>query len=138
MLWLKLVLKWLLALLMVSAGTLHLVHPEIFMKIMPDYLPWHWELVILSGVFEIVLGALLVIPPTTRWAAWGLIALYIAVFPANVYLYQHQEILPLPPGSHLFRLVLQVPLILWAYWYTLPTTPRSPDGPNLSTSTSIS
>ena len=51
-------------------------------------------------------------------AAWGIVALLIAVFPANVYLYQHQDILPASPSVHLLRLPLQGVFILWAYWHT--------------------
>jgi len=66
----------------------------------------------------VLLGILLLIPRTSRLAAWGIIALLIAVFPANVHLYLHQEILPAPPILHLLRLPLQVLLILWAYSFT--------------------
>jgi uncharacterized membrane protein len=55
-----------------------------------------------------------------RLAGWGLISLLIAVFPANIYAYQHQELLPAAPLLHLLRLPLQGLLILWAYWYTRP------------------
>ena len=110
--------KWIFGVLFVVAGVAHFVAPGFYMKIMPPYLPFHRELVWLSGVFEIVLGVLLLVPRSSRLAAWGLIALLIAVFPANIYLYQHQEIFPLPPLLHLARLPLQGLLILWAYAYT--------------------
>jgi uncharacterized membrane protein len=88
------------------------------MKIMPPYLAWHRPLVFVSGVAEIGLGALLLVPKFSAIAAWGLIALLIAIFPANIYLYQHQEILPASPTLHLLRLPLQGVLILWAWAYT--------------------
>ncbi len=88
------------------------------MKIMPPYLPWHRPLVFVSGVAEIGLGALLLVPKFSAIAALGLIALLIAIFPANIYLYQHQEILPASPTLHLLRLPLQGVLILWAWAYT--------------------
>ena len=84
---------------------------------MPPYLPAHPVLVFLSGLCEISLGLLLLEPRLSRPAAWGLIALLVAVFPANIYLYQHQEIFPLPYPAHLLRLPLQGVLILWAYQY---------------------
>lgn len=40
------------------------------------------------------------------------------VFPANIYVYQHQEIIPASHSVHFLRLVLQGVLILWAYWHT--------------------
>jgi uncharacterized membrane protein len=105
----------------IGAGTMHFVRPEFYLKIMPPYLPWHLALVYLSGLFEIAFGALLLVPRFSHLAAWGIIALLIAVFPANIYLYQHQEILPAPPIVHLLRLPLQAVFILWAYWHTRRT-----------------
>jgi uncharacterized membrane protein len=55
-------------------------------------------------------------------AAWGIFLLLIAVFPANIYLYQHQELLSAPPILHLLRLPLQGVFLLWAYWHTRPAT----------------
>ena len=110
--------KWAFAALFVAGGIGHLVKPDVYMKIMPPYLPYHRALVLLSGVFEVALGILLLVPTTTRLAAWGLIALLVAVFPANVHLFLHQEIWSLPPVVHLLRLPLQGVLILWAYAYT--------------------
>ena len=110
--------KYLLAIFMIGAGTMHFVRHDFYMKIMPPYLPWHLELVYLSGFFEAALGLLLLIPRFSRLAAWGIIALLIAVFPANIYVYQHQDVLPAPPIVHLLRLPLQAVFILWAYWHT--------------------
>ncbi|MFO0944993.1 MAG: DoxX family protein [Planctomycetota bacterium] len=116
-------IKFLFAAFFVLAGVGHFANPNFFLKIMPPYLPWHLELVYLSGAFEILLGLMLLIPPLQRWAAWGLIALLIAVFPANIYLFQNQHLLPASPTLHLLRLPFQGVLILWAYAYTRP--PRS-------------
>jgi uncharacterized membrane protein len=115
---LALVGKWAFAALFVAGGVGHFAATDVYMKIMPPYLPYHRALVLLSGVFEVVLGILLLVPTTTRPAAWGLIALLVAVFPANVYMFQHPERFPLPPTLLLLRLPLQVVLILWAYAYT--------------------
>ncbi len=116
----KLISKYLLAVFMIMAGTMHFVIPEFFMKIMPPYLPLHYELVLVSGVCEILLGILLLVPKCSSLAAWGIAALLIAVFPANLYLDQHQDILPASPLIHLLRLPLQGVFILWAYWHTRP------------------
>jgi len=114
----KVVSKWLLAIFLIGAGILHFIRPDFYLKIMPHYLPWHKELVFLSGVCEVALGLLLLVPRCSRYAAWGIIALLIAVFPANIYVYQHPEILPAPPILHLLRLPLQGVFILWAWWHT--------------------
>jgi uncharacterized membrane protein len=84
--YLKLVMLWLLGILFVAAGVNHFVRPDFYVKIMPPYLPWHLELVYLSGVAEIVLGVLVLIPKWRSLAAWGLIALLVAVFPANIHM----------------------------------------------------
>ncbi|HSN88348.1 MAG TPA: MauE/DoxX family redox-associated membrane protein, partial [Thermoanaerobaculia bacterium] len=116
---LKLALKWLLGLLFILAGINHFVQPGFYVAIMPPYLPWHLELVYLSGLFEVVLGVLLLIPRTTSPAAWGLIALLIAVFPANLHMAQNPELYPgINPVLLWLRLPLQGVLIAWAYAYT--------------------
>lgn len=116
----KSVSKYLMAIFMVGAGTMHFVKPDFYMKIMPPYLPLHLELVYPSGVFEIALGLLLLVPRFSRFAAWGIIALLIAIFPANIYVYRHQELVPAAPLVHLLRLPLQAVFILWAFWHTRP------------------
>jgi len=110
--------KYLYAIFLIGAGAMHFIKPDFYVKIMPPYLPWHLELVYLSGVAEMGLGALLLVPRFTRLAAWGIIALMIAIFPANVHVYLHQELLPAPPLVHLARLPLQGLFIAWAYRLT--------------------
>ena len=115
----KIFLKWLFGIVFVLAGINHFLNPDFYLKIMPPYLPWHLFLVYLSGVFEIILGALLLIPKFSRLAAWGLIALLIAVFPANIYMAMNTELFPeLNPLLIWVRLPLQFLLIVWAFWFT--------------------
>ena len=79
----------------------------------------HRELVMISGVAEIVFGGGLLISPVSHIAAWGLIALLIAVSPANIHMAVHAELYSDIPIALLWlRLPLQGLLILWAYWYT--------------------
>ncbi|MEI7701085.1 MAG: DoxX family protein [Planctomycetia bacterium] len=112
--------KYLLAIFMTVAGIMHFANPAFFLKIMPPYLPLHKELVLVSGIFEVLLGVLLLVPQSSRLAAWGIVALLIVVFPANLYVFQHQDILPAPPIIHLLRLPLQGVFVLWAFWHTRP------------------
>jgi len=103
----------------VVAGLNHFRNPGFYVGIMPPYLPWPLALVYLSGVAEAVLGALLLFPTWTVLAAWGLIALLIAVFPANVHMAMHPDLYPsVPPTLLLIRLPEQGLLIAWASWYT--------------------
>lgn len=110
--------KRVFAALFIIAGVGHFVATDFFLKIMPPYLPFHLTLVLVSGVIEIIPGILLLVPSYPRLAAWGIIALLIAVFPANIHVYQHQELFPLPWFVHLLRLPLQGVHILWAFAYT--------------------
>jgi uncharacterized membrane protein len=75
-----------IGLLFAGLGLSHLVDPAPFVSIMPPYLPWHLELVYISGFFEILGGLGLLLAPTRRLAAWGLLALLIAVYPANIHM----------------------------------------------------
>lgn len=139
---LKLILKIIFAAFFIVAGINHFRDEAFYLKLMPDYIPLslHRPAVIVSGVAEIVLGMLLLIPRTTSLAAWGIIALLVAVFPANIYAYQHsEEVFPgLDPRVHFWRLPLQAVMILWAWWYTEPTkssaTGSAPTEPPAATS----
>lgn len=106
------------AALFILGGIGHFVATDLYMKIMPPYLLYHQALILLSGVFEVVLGLLLLVPATSGTAAWGLIALLVAVFPANVFMYEHPERFSLPSLLLLLRLPMQGLLILWAWSYT--------------------
>jgi uncharacterized membrane protein len=116
---LKLILQYVLAIFFILAGLYHFINPVFYLRIMPLYLPWHLFLVYLSGLFQIALGIMLLIPKFTRLAAWGLIALLIAVFPANVQMVLNPQLYPnLSPLALWLRLPLQGVFIAWAYWYT--------------------
>lgn len=116
---LKLLLKYLFGLGFVLGGLYHFINPALYERMMPPYLPWHLFLIYLSGFFEVALGLLLFIPKYTRFAAWSLIALLIAVFPANVHMALHTQLFPdIPPAALWLRLPLQAMLIAWAYWLT--------------------
>ncbi len=113
------VMKWVLGLLFAAAGVNHFLMPATYVATMPPYLPWPLALVYLSGVAEVALGVLLLIPRYQSPAAWGLIALLIAIFPANLHMALNPEQFPdIPPVALWIRLPLQVLLIAWAYWFT--------------------
>lgn len=118
---LKLALRWLLGIVMVVAGVAHMRDPEPFVRIVPAWLPSPLMMVYVSGVAEIAGGVGLLIPLCRRAAAWGLIALFVAVFPANVN--QAMNHIPLgnvdvPSWVFWLRLPLQAALIALAYWFT--------------------
>lgn len=105
----------------IAAGANHFIHTPFYVSIMPAYLPWPLALVYISGIAEIGLGGLLLFERWSRSAAWGLIALLIAIFPANIHMALHPELYPwASPLGLWLRLSLQGALIAWAYWYTRP------------------
>ena len=114
----KQILKWILAAAFILAGTNHFLDPQFYLKIMPPYLPAHLLLIYTSGFFEIALGVLLLLPKRQKLAACGLIALLIAVFPANIYMAMNAELFPEINSILIWlRLPLQIILIAWAVWY---------------------
>jgi len=119
----KTILRWVLTIFMVAAGVNHFVSPSPYLAMMPAEIPHslHSPLVVISGVAEILGGLGLILPATRRLAAWGLIALYIAIFPANLNMaVNHLPLGTTPVAAWLLwaRLPLQLVLIAWAYWYT--------------------
>ena len=113
----------LLSLLFLGAGVLHLALPAGFVAIVPRQLPFPLALVYISGVVEIVGGIGLLVPALRVRAAWLLVALLVAVFPANVNMAVNHIYLPgLPHNTALLwaRLPLQGVLIAWAWWFTRP------------------
>lgn len=115
----KKVMLFVMAALYVLAGINHFLHPKGYIKIMPAYLPWHAQLVLISGIIEVLLGILLLFPNTRIIAAWLIIGLLVVVFPANLQMasnYYHQNNLNL--WIAIARLPLQIVLIWWAWLYT--------------------
>jgi len=109
----------------IVAGILHFVVPELYVQIVPPTLPFRLELVYLSGIAEVLVGVGVLVPRTRRIAAWGTVALLVAIFPANIYMATQGVVIEGAPGggdpSQLVRwgrLPLQAALIAWAWWYT--------------------
>ncbi|WP_413431522.1 hypothetical protein [Crateriforma spongiae] len=108
---------FIIALLFVAAGVNHFASPDVYLKIMPDYLPWPLALVYVSGFFEVLGGIGVAVPKLRRAAGWGLIALLIAVFPANIHMVVHADRFPdIPFWALVARLPLQGVLIAWVWW----------------------
>ena len=105
---LLLLTRFVLAGSFVAVGIHHFVNPTPYLMIMPPYLPWHLELVYISGVFEVMGGVGLLIPSVRRQAAWGLIALLVAVYPANIHMLMNKIYLPDMPKEE------------WILWMRMP------------------
>ena len=107
-----------MGMLYVVAGVGHFVVTRAYVRLMPDYLPAHRELVLLSGAAEIAGGLGLLVPPTRRAAAWGIILLLLAIWPVHLWMIEHPGRFPGVPLWVLWiRLPLQLPLIWWAWQY---------------------
>src|SRR5262245_25530972 len=100
---------------------MHFFRPDSYVRVMPPYIPWHLALVYVTGAAEIAGGLGLLLPLHRRAAAWGLIALLVAVFPANNYMATDpaQAGADAIPRALLWaRLPLQPLLIWWVFWFT--------------------
>jgi uncharacterized membrane protein len=105
--------------LMAGSGTLHLVAPGLYRRIVPRVLGHADAVVVLSGVCELVCAALLLVPATRRVGAYATAGLLVAVFPANLQMAVDGGLgdASCPVNSAVaawLRLPLQVPLVLWA------------------------
>lgn len=113
------VARWALTILMVAAGANHFVTPDTYVGMMPTVLPAPLMLVYVSGIAEIAGGLGLILVRTRELAAYGLIALLIAIFPANLNMAINDLPLgdtPVPTWALWARLPLQLVLIAWAWW----------------------
>jgi len=124
----KRILLWVMGAFYVWAGVMHFARPDFYRPMMPPYLPAHDALIFLSGVAEVMCGLGVLFPPTRKLAAWGTIALLIAVFPANIHVaFDNVPVFGASEGAGpigFVRLPLQLVLIAWAWWYTRDEQPR--------------
>ena len=110
-----------LSLFFIYFGIDHFINPEFYLSIMPPAFPLHAEAVYISGFFEILGGISVLIAPLRKIAGWGLVALLICVYPANIYMAITPEAFPeISIGLLYFRLPLQFLFIYWAYSVTRP------------------
>jgi uncharacterized membrane protein len=118
------VLRGAAAIFFIVAGTFHFLKPELYLQIVPPYFPAPQLLVAVSGVAEIVGGIGLLIRPLRRAAGWGLMALLVAVFPANIYMAQHPGQFHFAPWLLWARLPLQAVFIAWIWFVAVRRSPR--------------
>jgi uncharacterized membrane protein len=120
---------WLIGIFFIGAGVFHFVRPAPYVAMMPPWLPQPGLLVAVSGLAEIAGGLGVLLGRTRRMAAWGLIALLLAVFPANLHVALHGWPGTDIPGWVLWvRLPLQVVFIWLVYRCCLASSPRQTQG----------
>ena len=115
----KTISAWLIGIGFIVAGSMHFFIPEFYLRIIPPALPAHELINIVSGVAEIILGILMFIPRFRVFAAWALIALLIAVFPANIYMaLEAGKSIDASPVVAYIRLPFQFLFIWWVFQQT--------------------
>jgi len=118
----KKITLYLMSFFYINVGVDHFIDPQYFLSIMPPIIPWHLELVYLSGAFEIIFGIGL-LTKYRKYAGWGLIMLLLAVFPANIYLIQSENAqlaLGVTRKMAIIRAPFQFLFLGLAYWHSKP------------------
>lgn len=120
------VFRWIAALFFVAAGLNHFRQPEIYLGMMPPWLPVPETMNVISGAAEVLGGLGLLLPLTRRFAGWGLVLLLVAVFPANLHvaLQGYMPGVSIPSIVLWLRLPVQVLMIMWVWWVAQLSIPR--------------
>ncbi len=109
-------LRFLLAIFMIFGGVQHFLKPDFYVVFVPSFLPMAEFFVYVSGIIEIVLGAVLFLKPSfSKWGALGIFLMMIVFLPIHI-----KDVLVDNPsiGSYqaaLIRLPFQFLFIGWAY-----------------------
>ena len=113
-----------MSLLYLTVGVKHFINTDFFVTIVPPIINRKIEAVLISGFIEVILAVLLLFNQTRKLAAWGIILLLIAVFPANIYLYISEvarNTLSISKDQALLRMPFQIPLMIISYWHSKET-----------------
>ncbi len=127
--WPKRIFLGMMAAFFLFGGVQHFTNTDFYIPMMPPYLPWHEGLIYLSGGAEIGLGIAVLVPQVRRVAAWGIILLLVAIFPANIHIALYN--VPLAGAEegagilNWVRLPFQLVLIAWAWCFTRPDGPTA-------------
>lgn len=97
-------------------GAAHFLATELEMRIVPPFIPWPREAVLVSGVFELLGAAGLLLRPTRRAAGIGLFVLTVAVTPAHIYMLQRPDLFDVPYWALVLRLPVQAALLALIAW----------------------
>ena len=101
-----------------AAGIMHFVHPKMYMRILPGYLPGHKILVNLSGIAEIILGVAVCFSATKTLAVYAIIAMLTFFLPVHFHmLFGKNASMGLPIWMLILRIPLQFGLMYWAFTY---------------------
>jgi len=119
---LRVALRWVLAVFFIVAGANHFRSPQVYLGMMPPWLPWPDAMNAISGAAEVLGGVGLIVPWVgRRLAGWGLLALLLAIFPANLHVAMQGKM----PGFNFsstvlwWRLPFQAVFMAWVWWVAL-------------------
>lgn len=108
-----------IAALFTGTGLAHFLWPDVFVRVVPPYLPRPLLLVYLSGAAELLGGLGVLLPVLRIYAGWGLMLLLCAVFPVHIHMVRHPDAFSQIPLWALYaRVPLQFALMAWVYWAT--------------------
>jgi len=109
---------YLMAAVYIFAGIMHFIKPKVYLRIMPRYLPFHKQLVFLSGIAEVLLGLSLLFRTTKDIALYGIITMLAIFLLVHFYMLSSEKASAgFPKWILLLRLPLQFVLMFWAFWY---------------------
>jgi len=110
---------YILSAIFIIAGIFHMIKPKAFMRIMPLYIPYHKELVYLSGIAEITVGIGILFSQTRILSLWAIISMLIIFIPVHIHMLINKKAsLKLPKSILILRLLLQFVFIYWVFSYT--------------------
>jgi uncharacterized membrane protein len=105
--------------LFLISGIGHFIKADFYLNIMPPYIPYHLEIVYISGILEIIGAVGLLFLTSRQLAGNGLILLTLCISPANIYMWVNHHLYPtIPEYILLIRLFLQILLIGLIWWAT--------------------
>ncbi len=111
-----------ISLLFLLFGSLHFIQTELVAQMLPPFVPFRELIALATGVWEVLLAILLLLPVTQRRAAWAVIITLVAFYPANIYTFMAE--VPVPShGSLMEFLLIRTPLqplmIIWTWWFAI-------------------
>ena len=106
---------YLLSFLYVLSGVLHFYNSDFYLPMMPDFIPFHLELILISGVLELIFGIGVLIERSRVYSLWGIIGLLILFMSVHLNMFTTGNNLGIPIYLLIIRVVFQFTLIYWAW-----------------------
>ena len=111
----KTVNVYIMGIIYLYLGILHFTNTEFYYPYMPKFLPFHWELIIASGIAEIILGIGVLFERSRNYSLWGIILMLVAFLPVHINMLVPENSLGNSLSVLIFRIFIQFVLIYWAW-----------------------